>query len=135
MVSINMKILFLVCLFVPLVSSEEVVSDIANKLTKTIHDENPTVLEHPEQRFPELNHDLEQKLRAQIWSDTKHHKKNTKAAPQAEQDNRPAMPNEDEADRYPTLNEDLEAKLRLQLWSDTKHHKKASETKRLRGSN
>ena len=130
-----MKILFLVGLFMPIVTSQEVLSNVAKKVTATTHQEDPTVLQHPEQRFPELNHDLEQKLRAQIWSDTKHHKKNKKAAPPAEQDNRPGMPNEDESDRYPMLNEDLEAKLRSQLWSDTKHHKKANGTRRLRGSN
>ncbi|KAL3929848.1 MAG: hypothetical protein SGBAC_012029 [Bacillariaceae sp.] len=31
----------------------------------------------PEDRSPELDFDLETKLRAQIWSDTKHHKRAT----------------------------------------------------------
>lgn len=93
--------------------------------------EATTILEH--------DHDLEMQLRAQhILGDTntKHHKKNKQLVlPQTpKEDNRPAMPNEDESYRYP-LPEDLEAELRSHIWSDTKHHKKMAGTKRLRGSN
>lgn len=133
----------------PLVSSQETASDLAKKVTTTLHetpsaqvlDRAPTTGVVGEDRFPELDPELVATLNEYTETENAAFLENRKKAREARAKaaataNAAEVPNHTEPeDRSPELDFNLETKLRAQIWSDTKHHKKATGTRRLRGSN